>query len=342
MTTSTTPPTLRSVAALAGVSTATVVRVLRGSPRVAEPTRARVEQAVEATGYRINAVASGLRRQRTETIGQVLHDQGDNPFFSEIALGLQEAAARSGMDVFVVNAQHDVDRERAAVEAFLRRRVDAIVLTTPKDAATVEVAVRAGVRVVQIEQPTPVVTPTVTVDNASGARLAVEHLAGLGHRRIAYLGLVPHPDASAGAQRLRGYREAVRGLGLPGLETLCLPGDRRPFHDQGADLAARALAAHPGATALFVAADPLAAGVLQHLDRVGLRVPRDVSVLGFDDTLAAHLTPPLSTMAVPMRALGAAAFACATDEDPETRATFGATLHQRGSTASPSSSDPRA
>lgn len=341
MTTSSTPPTLRSVAALAGVSTATVVRVLRGSPRVADATRARVEQAVEATGYRINAVASGLRRQRTETIGQVLHDQGDNPFFAEIALGLQEAAAAAGMDVFVVNAQHDAARELAAVEAFLRRRVDAIVLTTPRDASTVEIAVRAGVRVVQIEQPTPVATPTVTVDNVSGARLAVEHLAGLGHRRIAYLGLVADAPASAGAQRLSGYREAVRALGLPADETLCVPDDPRLFHEQGRDLAARALARSPAPTALFVAADPLAAGVLQHLAEVGLRVPADVSVVGFDDTLAAHLTPPLSTMAIPMRALGAAAFAAATDDDPAPEQTFGATLHQRDSTAPPSSREAR-
>src|SRR5919198_3993117 len=132
--------TLRDVAALAGVGTSTVARVVHGSGYVAEDTRQRVEAAMREGGFRLNAVASGLKRRRTTTIGTLLHETLPNPFFAEVALGIEQAASEHGYNVLLYNARGSAAHERDGVEAFLSQQVDAIVFAKAVDAANVELA----------------------------------------------------------------------------------------------------------------------------------------------------------------------------------------------------------
>jgi len=300
--------TLRQVADLAGVSTATVARVLQGSERVTAQTRSRVEAVLEATGYRHNAVASGLRRQRTNTIGHVLRGGDPNPFYTGVALGLQHAAAANGYQVLLSSAQ-DAASEAEAVEAFLARRVDAMVFTTAVSAANVETAVRAGVRVVQVERPVTREAPAVVVDNLSGSRAATQHLIDLGHEQIAYIGATSHAvriPPIVEDERLGGYLRAMEEAGLEPrvlLGEYDQPGSDR-YRAYGRTYLRRLIEEGPVPTAVFAGTDTLAAGILQGLYELDMRVPQDMSVVGFDDTYSGHLSPPLTTVALPKEELG--------------------------------------
>jgi DNA-binding LacI/PurR family transcriptional regulator len=309
------PTTLKDVARLAGVSTATVARVLHNNGYVARETRRVVEAAIGETGYQLNAVAQGLRKRRTLTLGHLLLSISANPFFAGVALGVEQEAAANGCGVLTVNTQGDPGRERFGVETLIRRRVDAMLFTTYSDEASIRLALNAGIPVVQVERAAPIATQAVTVDNYRGSFAATEHFVTLGHRRIAYIG--ESPDAHAAGvvrgpsrvverERLAGYLDALQAHGVhcdPALldldgtyydvpraraatrRFLSLPGDRRP-------------------TAIFATCDLLAAAVLQEAYDAGLKIPDDLSVIGFDDTHAPYLTPPLTTVAQPKIEIG--------------------------------------
>jgi DNA-binding LacI/PurR family transcriptional regulator len=309
------PSTLKDVADRAGVSVSTVARVLHANGYVAAPTRDVVEAALAECGYQINTVAQRLRTQRSAEIGHILDSISPNPFFAGVALGSELAAAEYGCTVLFHNTHGDASQERSGVEALLQRRVAAILFTTVTDERNVALAVAAGVPVVQVERVSDVPSHAVTVDNYRGAFDATEHLLRLGHRRIACLGVDPDLHAAAMTaphrrvverERLSGYHDALRSFGLVAnneyltllpsyydLPTtratasrwLQLPADRRP-------------------TAIFATCDIMAAGILQEAHRCHLRVPDQLSVVGFDDTYASHLTPPLTTVRQPMDELG--------------------------------------
>src|ERR687893_2457300 len=145
--------TLRDVAARAGVSTSTVARVLHNNGYVAEETRARVEAAMQEGGFRLNAVASGLKRRRTTTIGTLLHETLPNPFFAEVALGIEQGASELGHHVLVYNARGSAAHERRGVEALLSQQVEAIIFAKPVDRDNVALAHAAGIAVVEVEKP---------------------------------------------------------------------------------------------------------------------------------------------------------------------------------------------
>jgi LacI family transcriptional regulator len=313
--------TLKDVARLAGVSTATIARVLHNKGYVAEETRSVVEAALAKSGYRVNAVAQGLRRQRTYVLGHVLQSIAPNPFFAAVALGVQQEAAKHGCGVIVYNTQGDSSAERQAVETLLRQRVEAILFTTVTDEVNVHSAVAAGIPVVQVERVGSAQTHAVSVDNFRGACDAVEYLISLGHKQIAFIGLDPdlpidgdsHP-ARAGVterrsverERLGGYLQALSDHGLPVRTELIDLGDTYYSPERGRTVTQRLLRMTPGErpTAIFAGCDLLAAGVLQEILDQGLRVPDDLSVVGFDDTYASHLAPPLTTVAQPMIEIG--------------------------------------
>lgn len=312
------PSTLKDVAERAGVSVSTVARVLHANGYVATPTREVVAAALAECGYQINTVAQRLRTQRSAEIGHILDSISPNPFFAGVALGSERAAADYGCTVLFHNTHGDADQERAGVEVLLQRRVAAILFTTVTDERNVALAIAAGVPVVQVERVSDVPTHAVTVDNYRGAFDATEHLLRLGHRRIACLGVDPDLRSEAltpphrrvvERERLSGYHDALRSFGLvrddawltllpsyydlPAARAtasrwLHLPVDRRP-------------------TAIFATCDIMAAGILQEAHLCNLRVPDQLSVVGFDDTYASHLTPPLTTVRQPMDELGRAA-----------------------------------
>jgi len=325
---------------MAGVSTATITRVLRSDPNVSPQTRERVQAVLKSTGYQVNAIAQSLRTRRAATVAHILHGLFPNPFYTYVARGLQSEATAFGYEVLVYDAEDSPKLEREAVQAALRRRVDAIIFTTALDAANVALATDAGIRAVQVERPTDASSVVVTVDNYCGAREAADHLVALGHRSIAFIGRRPEDAQPSGvsveAERLQGYLDAVRAAGISSQVLFGEYSTREvDFQSPGRRYAEEIMAGATPPTAIFAASDLLAAGVLQVLYARGIRVPDTVSVIGFDDTYAAALTPPLTTVAVPMHSLGQAAFRCAVIETLEHEATVATRLVLRESTGPP-------
>ena len=312
--------TVREVASLAGVST----RDDHPRPSVRserEPTDGvsmckPCSNPPAITSMRLRR-ASGPTR--VATVAHILHELFPNPFYSYVARGLQSEAAAFGYEVLVYNAENSPKLERDAVQAALRRRVDALIFTTALDAANVALATGSGLRAVQVERPTQARSAVVNVDNYCGAREAVEHLVSLGHRDIAFIGQRPDKTASAASsvesERLQGYLDVVSQAGLPSQVRLGEYSTREvDFQSPGRRYAEEILASAKRPTAIFAASDLLAAGVLQVLYARDIRVPGMISVIGFDNTFAAALTPPLTTVAVPMHELGQVAFRCAVVE----------------------------
>jgi DNA-binding LacI/PurR family transcriptional regulator len=316
---------LKDVAARAGVSTATVSRVIHNNGYVSAQTRRRVREALRESGYRLNVVAQELRRQRTTTIGLILHGELSDPFVAEVAIGAQHEAVRQGFNVLLFNSQGVPDREQESVEALLRRRVDAIIFTTAVSGENVQVAVDAGIPAVEIERRLCGAAASVVVDNRRGAAEAVEHLLELGHERIGFIGqpFLDGGGAVAGFEILRhrfeGYRDALAAAGVPLAESrMVLSGHPRGQEGwrslrMGADFMRRLLTQAPDLTAIFAVSDLLAAGALQVLYEERIRVPRRVSIVGFDDTFAQHLAPPLTTVRQPMFDMGSKAAELAID-----------------------------
>lgn len=312
------PPTLRDVADAAGVATTTVVRVLRDSGYVAEDTRSRVLKALDLTGYRANSLARSLKQNRSYVIGHLLKATVPNPFYVEVARGAEEHARARGYTALNYNVQHDAELERQAIDVFLGWRADALIFSTPADGANVDYAASRGVPLVQVERPRSLRGHRIVVRNHDSAVTAMRHLTELGHRRIAYVGAELLPETGAAAlfgyverERFGAYREVMRGIGAYSEDlvrfgeayTVDLPTAQGHGYD-----AARSLMARPDRpTAIMASNDILAAGALQAIHEAGLRVPEDVSVIGFDDTLAAFLTPLLTTVRLPARGLGSLA-----------------------------------
>lgn len=302
------------VARQAGVSTATVGRVLHNRGYVSVETRRRVEKAIQDTDFQINLVAQSLRRQRTRTLGHILTNLLPNPYFSGVEVGVEEVAVQRGYNVMLWNAMGSAERERKGIEVFIQRQVDAILFTTPRTVANVELALKAGLEVVQVERPVGVDSHMVLVDNYVGARAAVEHLLQLGHQRIGYLGrtVLGSPEV-VDNQRYRGYWDALTAARIDVQdEWVVLDLDPYSLAD-GYQGLRRLLSAPPGVTAVIAFSDIVAAGALQAVHDLHLRVPDDISVIGFDNTYAPYLSPPLTTVAIPMVEVGRAAAQVAID-----------------------------
>jgi LacI family transcriptional regulator len=325
------PPTLRDVAEAAGVTTTTVARVLRASGYVAEETRGRVLEAVERTGYRANSLARSLKQNRSYVIGHLLKSTVPNPFYVEVARGAEEHARARGYTVLVHNVQHDSEAERRAIDTFLGWRADALIFSTPSDAANVAYAAARGVPLVQVERPRALVGHRIVVRNHASAVQAMRHLTELGHRRIAYVGAELLPETGPAAlygyverERFEAYREVMQGAGgfdegLVRFGEAYTP-DHATAQGHGYRATRTLLAGPDRPTAIMASNDILAAGALQAIHEARLRVPDDVSVIGFDDTLAGFLTPLLTTVRLPARQLGSTAARLVIDqiegEDP--------------------------
>jgi DNA-binding LacI/PurR family transcriptional regulator len=298
-------PTLKDVASEAQVSTATVARVLHGRGFVSKDSRRQVEDAIKKTGYRLNILAQSLRRQRTKTIGHLLTSISPNPFFAGVELGVENEAIRNGYSVLIWNVFEDPKREALGVETFVQRQVDAIIFTTPIEPKNVEMALSAQIPVIQVERPTRVHSHKVLVDNYAGAASAVEHLISLGHKRIGYIGGNPRnypTNLSIDEQRLAGYRDTLRKFQITPSNKWYAAGKYYSVED-GYKIMDKFLK-DGEVTAVLAACDILAAGALQAIYDHRLRVPEDISVVGFDDTYAPYLSPPLTTVRQPMFEIG--------------------------------------
>jgi DNA-binding LacI/PurR family transcriptional regulator len=291
--------TLFDVAAEAGVSHQTVSRVVNGDPTVRPVTKAKVDAAVEKLSYRPSLTARALASRKTRSIGLI---STGFPFYgpSSTMHGFNGAARRAGYQVSMATLDGDDARAvQQAVDAFVGQAVAAIVLIAP-DAEALDVlrSSRVSVPLVTADSVAEDGHHVVSIDQAAGAELAVEHLASLGHRSVAH---VAGPEAwMDGRDRERGWRDACERLGL---ETgPLLRGDWTPAsgHRLGLELAGR-----QDVTAVFCANDQMALGAVHAFCDAGLEVPRDVSIVGFDDVPeAAHFLPPLTTVRQDFEALG--------------------------------------
>ncbi|MGE5591190.1 MAG: LacI family DNA-binding transcriptional regulator [Bacillota bacterium] len=294
-------PTIADVARLAGVSTATVSRVINSQSIVAPATRERVLTAVRELGYQPNALAASLVRQRSHTLGVVLPDIS-NPFFPQVVRGLEDAAHASGYNVILCNSDLDTVKEIEYFEVLRQKRVDGLIYHSGTiTQAHLEAFRRLKLPVVLAATHDPEgALPCVLVDNRRAAREAMEHLISLGHRRVA---VVAGSDPVSGESRLDGYRDALRRHGLRLEEGLTLHAE---WNADEAYEATRALLRRQDLpTAIAAASDLMALGVMGALQDAGLRVPQDVSVIGFDNIrLAATIRPALTTMAQPMYEIG--------------------------------------
>jgi DNA-binding LacI/PurR family transcriptional regulator len=289
-------PTIRNVAERAGVSKSLVSLVMRGSPHVSERRRQAVLQAARELGYRPNAVARSLVEGRTRLIGAIVADL-HNPFFAEFLDGLQESLHGAGLRMLVGSGRWDPLFEAEAVEAFLEMRVDGLVLLSVVPESLKEAA--ASVPVVMVGERDVHGVDIVVDDDELGASLAVDHLVELGHRRIAH---IEGARSTTAHYRRAGYEKAMHRHGLAA-EIVVEPGD---FTEDGGYRAARALLRRdPRPTAIFAPNDLVATGALSAADEQGMRVPADLSIVGYDNThLAAIRHISLTSVDQPRRDMG--------------------------------------
>jgi LacI family transcriptional regulator, repressor for deo operon, udp, cdd, tsx, nupC, and nupG len=293
---------ISDVAKRAGVSVATVSRALRGLPNVAPSTRARVLQAADALDYVADPHASRLAAGRTRTVGIVvpLFTQW---YFTQVVSGAEAVLAAAGFDVLLYNVGDSDGRDRFLRTLPFRKRVDGvIVIDLPLDAAQQQALASAGTPVVLVGIPSERL-PTVAIDNVAAATMGTRHLINLGHERIGLIANLPDDPLhfTAPLERRRGYQQALEQRGLPVRPELDVPGG---FSLQGgAEAMAQLLAVDEPPTAVFAESDEMAIGALKTIRDAGLRVPDDLSVIGFDDHDMAEFVG-LTTVAQPVVAQG--------------------------------------
>jgi DNA-binding LacI/PurR family transcriptional regulator len=296
------PTTIADVAARAGVSTATVSRVLSGSVPARPETRERVLAAVRELGYRPSGVARSLKLRRTHTIGLIVTDI-ENPYFPEIVRAVEDAARELDYTLVLCNGADDREREAAYLEVLAERRIDGIIIATGGlSERHARWLARAPVPVVIVNsEPITDGIAAVLSDNRTGGRIAAEHLLDLGHRAIGHI-TVPRTHAAA-EPRLAGVRDALRTRGIAVGGLAVVEGDG---HVAGGQRAMdELLARRPDATAVACYNDLTAIGAIRSLRAHGRSVPRDVSVVGFDDLdLASYVDPPLTTIVQQKREMG--------------------------------------
>jgi DNA-binding LacI/PurR family transcriptional regulator len=298
--------TLDGVARAAGVSRATVSRVVNGSPKVSPDARRAVERAVARLGYVPNPAARSLVTRRSESIGLVITEPAsrlfDDPFFPRLLRGISAELSARNLQLVLLMPE-DGDAEQRLERYLAAGHVDGVVLVSlhGDDPLPAHLQARRVPMVVGGRPPEGVVASYVDVDNREAARSAVRHLAGLGRRRIA---TITGPlDMGAGLDRLDGYLEALAELGLGRDDGLIAEADFT--YDGGATAMRRLLQAAPDLDAVFAASDLMAAGALAVLRAAGRAVPEAVAVVGFDDSpLAAAMEPPLTSVRQPIEDMG--------------------------------------
>jgi LacI family transcriptional regulator len=299
---------MADVAARAGVSTATVSMVLNGvnSTRISPQTQQRVREAAEAVGYKPNSVARSLRTQQTRMVGLISDTIATTPFAGRMLAGANDVAREQGHLVVLVDTERDAAAERQALNALSGQRVDAIIYACmwhrvvevpeglPEDAVLLDCVAAAGGRA------------AVVPDERAGGVVAVRELVAAGHRRIAFLDAEERFDLVASRLRFEGYLEVLADAGIEPDPALHVRAE--PVAGGGREAAQRLLdlPAERRPTAMFCFNDRMAMGAYTAALHCGLSVPRDLSVVGYDDQqlVAAELDPPLTTVALPHYEMG--------------------------------------
>jgi LacI family transcriptional regulator len=294
-------PTLKHVAQEAGVSLATASRVLGDSGPVSEGARVRVQDAARRLGYRVNHVARSLRTTRTATIGMLVSDVR-NPFFTELVHSVEQAAWKAGLATMVGNADETSSQQDRYLDTLLRHQVDGLIVAPQGDDDTQLRQAVASVPTIFVDRVvTGLDVPAVTSDNAGGVASLVDHLVGLGHRRI---GVIAGPQSSStGRERLAAVCAAMRRHALPLSEELQVIGNFRAASGRAAAAQLLDLADRPDV--LFAADNLMAFGALIELRRRGMRIGEDVGLAAFDDESWFPLNlPPITAVAQNVARMG--------------------------------------
>lgn len=327
---------IKDIARIAQVSHSTVSRALRNSPLVNSETRALIQKIAGDSGYTVSAVGRSLATKRTNTIGVVVTTIAD-PFAGEVVSGIEEFALTHDYSIILAACHADPERELRAVDLLQERRVDGILVMASRIGA-LYLQRLSGMKVpivlINSHHPGEFVY-SIRIDNVAGARVATKHLADLGHRRIAYIG--DKLGFQSDMERLTGYRETLEETDLGFDPQLVAHGDGTP--DGGTKAMRHLFSLTERPTAVFCYNDREAIGAMRAVREQGLRVPRDISIAGFDDLfLSSYTDPPLTTIRQPKREMGSQAgeilLQILAGARPESRMTTGV-LVIRESTARP-------
>jgi DNA-binding LacI/PurR family transcriptional regulator len=306
------PATLTDVARLAGVVAMTASRAINESGYVSDEVRERVLKAAKELRYRPNMLARQLKSRRLSAIGILLPDIA-NPFSTELVNGMKQVFDAAGYTTFIAISSRSTEQEKASLQAFADHRVDGLIVATRGTKMGDEVLkniARQGIPAVTIGRPVKISqTDSVTADHWQGAFDVVTHLISLGHERIGFIGIAPEDRLSL--RRYEGYAAALKQAGIPITDAYIVGPPNAPAfatQEDGFDGMIRLAQLRRPPTAVFARNDFAAIGALRAAHTLGLRVPHDMAIAGFDNIpLAAFTTPPLTTVEQPIKEQGAAA-----------------------------------
>ena len=291
-----------NIAKEANVAPSTVSRALQNHPRISTETKERIQTLAKKMGYVPSAVAKSLTTNKTWTVGMVVTTVAD-PVVADILNGVEAVAQDAGYSVFLSNSHNDPQREVDVVETFQRRRVDAVIIVASRMGSTYNSKLnQLQVPIVLVEnQEHNDYHHTVSTDSQSGGQAATDHLIGLGHRRIGFVGAIDRPKSND--ERLTGYKMALEQADIPLIpELISLPDSHDDF-ERGQQGLAEILAAAP--TAVFCYNDRIAIGLMKGCEQRDIAIPNQLSIIGFDDIgNASYLRPALTTIRQPRVRMG--------------------------------------
>lgn len=294
--------TIKDIANKAGVSVATVSRVINNKPDVSETTRKRIQRILKMMNYNPNNIARGMVLKRTFTLGLIIPDIS-NPFFPEVAKGIEDMAKKRGYSVIYYNTNNDPNEEKEAIKILLSKQVDGIILSFLMDnAEELKRLEREKYKVVQIDRKVPSANfPAVVIDNIQSSYELTSYLIGLGHGRIA--SITGDLNTKTGQDRLKGFKKAIENKAISLPKEFIVEGDYS--RGSGYTSMMKLLHAPITPTAVFAANDLMAIGAYAAIFEKGLRIPTDISIVGHDDIdVASVVRPGLTTMAQPKYRIG--------------------------------------
>ncbi len=295
-------PTITDVARKAGVSTSTVSHVINETRYVSDEVKQRVHAAMKDLNYQPNVIARSLRTRETQTVGVVVSDI-TNPFFTSIVRAIEDEVLKQGYNIILCDTDEKPEREQVYLRLLMGRRVDGLIVAPSSgNADLLQLAIESGYPTVLLDRSIPGLDADVVLsDNEGGAFDAVSYLVGIGHRRIGII--AGRLEVSTGADRMAGYVRAIKAHGIPVDESLIEVAQfkREIAYEKTREMLARS----EPPTALFVCNNAMTAGAMAAIKAAGKKVPKDISVVGFDDSeWAALMDPPLTVVAQPIVELG--------------------------------------
>ena len=296
--------TIYSIAKKIGISASTVSRALRNSGYVRKELKEQIFAVAKEMEYEPNLVAVGLLSKQSYSLGLVLPDI-TNPYFPEIARGVEDAASKNGYNVFLCNTDGITSKEASYLKLLRSKQIDGVIfIAANEDPVGPRRLQKANIPIVLVDRRVDIQCDYVTADNFRGGFIATRHLLERGHRRIA---VVTGPaKLSSSIQRLEGYKAALQDEGVKFSESLVIEGD---YQAKGGYASASAfLSMNPRPTAVFVCNDLMAIGLMEAFEQYGVSVPKDCSIVGYDDTMLASVCrPKLTTVSQPKYEMGSLA-----------------------------------